>query len=1048
MRQKKEITPPRLIFFNPSKCLWIFISIVTWSFGGQSVRAQQELQINGRIIDERTKDAVIGANVFVINEKAGAFSDVNGAFKVSIREVPATLRVSYVGYRSQEVVVHNHREPVVIVLREDLGLLNEVVVVGYGTQKRKELTGAITTVSGGVLQQLSTSFDNLLGGAVSGLNVVQNSGQPGAAYNIRIRGGNSVTGGNEPLYVVDGVIIYEDASSSSTSAGVGRVADRLNPLASINPGDIESIEVLKDVSATAIYGSRGSNGVVIITTKGGKKGKTNIEYQYSIGWQQTAKKLELLNAAEWAKINQEIYPVTEFDKGPFYGWTQSQIDELGEGTDWQSAALRTAPTQSHQLTVSKGDDKTRFLISGNFTDQEGIILNTDFQRYTGRFNIESELLPRFTVGLTANAGKLIQNGLANYAGIETGGASNSLAYVIIIPQTVPIYNSDGSFNYNNVHEKGDLRYGDRTVNAISDLVNTVSTNITNTLIGNVFFKYDILPSLTAKVSAGTNIANSTQNFFGPSSSAAGFLAKGYGSVGNKRTDAWQYEYTLNFSKQLNPDHYLNALAGYSTQATDVEYTTVSTTQFSNETLGYHNLQASQGLLAPVTGGSVSILNSVLGRVNYTLKGKYNLTATLRADGSSRFAPDHKWGYFPSVGLSWNINEESFLRNNPSVNDFKLRASYGTVGNQEIGDYRYADIYDTRKYSFNNKIVVGYVQSNRANPELKWETTSQYNVGLDAGFFHHRLSLAADAYYKRTTDLLLNIPVEITTGYGSQLKNIGSISNKGVELEVKSVLIDSKKLYWQLSANIAKNINRVTDVALGAGYIIQGNTILKEGEPYGAFYGLIFDGIVQQTEDVAKVPVPSRNLENGTSVQVGDVKYKDLNHDGRIDLDHDRTVLGSPQPDFIYGFSTTLRYKDFTLFAAFQGNQGNELYNALWRRLETPDISYNLAVSLLDRWSETNPSNTVPRAVIQAVTDLDSRYIEDASFLKLKTLSLSWQLPLRLQEAPAARVKLFASAQNLLTLTKYRGYDPEVAGGTDSGVYPTSRTFSIGVNLSY
>jgi hypothetical protein len=278
--------------------------------------------------------------------------------------------------------------------------------------------------------------------------------------------------------------------------------------------------------------------------------------------------------------------------------------------------------------------------------------------------------------------------------------------------------------------------------------------------------------------------------------------------------------------------------------------------------------------------------------------------------------------------------------------------------------------------------------------------------------------------------------------------VGSITNKGVELEVKGVLADNKDLYWQLSANIAKNINRVTDVALGSGYIIQGNTILKEDEPYGAFYGLLFDGVVQKTEDAAKVPVPSRNLENGTSVQAGDVKYRDLNGDGRIDLDHDRTVLGSPQPDFIYGFSTTLRYKSLTLFAAFQGNQGNEIYNALRRRLETPDVSYNLASSLLDRWTDTNPSNTVPKAVIQAVTDLDSRYIEDASFLKLKTLSLAWQLPVRIKEAPSTRFKLFASAQNLLTLTKYKGYDPEVAGGTDSGVYPTSRTFSLGVNISY
>jgi TonB-linked SusC/RagA family outer membrane protein len=420
---------------------------------------------------------------------------------------------------------------------------------------------------------------------------------------------------------------------------------------------------------------------------------------------------------------------------------------------------------------------------------------------------------------------------------------------------------------------------------------------------------------------------------------------------------------------------------------------------------------------------------------------------LRADGSSRFAPGHKWGYFPSIGLSWNVNEESFLKGNKIVNNLKLRGSLGTVGNQEIGDYRYVDTYSTRKYSFNNKIVVGYGQANRENPELKWETTSQYNVGVDISLFNHRLSAVADAYYKETSDLLLNIPVEVTSGYGSQLKNVGSITNKGVEFELRSAIVDSKNFNWNLSANIAKNINKVTNVALGSGYVISGNTILKEGEAYGAFYGLVFDGVVQKTDDISQIPVPSRNLENNTKVQPGDVKYKDQNKDDKINSS-DRVVLGSPQPDFIYGFSTTLRYKSLSLLAVFQGSYGNELLNELRRRLEMPDTSYNLSTALLDRWTETNPSNTVPKAAIIAVSDLDSRYIDDASFLKLKTLSLSYLLPVKIQKSPTTKFKLFVTGQNLLTITNYKGYDPEVASGTDSGVYPTSKTFSLGVNISY
>ncbi|MDR1632442.1 MAG: SusC/RagA family TonB-linked outer membrane protein [Dysgonamonadaceae bacterium] len=887
---------------------FLLLAVIFFPFSGYAQGS--DVEIKGKVLDEQTQEPVIGASVTLVGSKEGVVSDVNGGFSLTVRSLPATVSVDYLGYKRQEVDVYEAAEPIIVQLSGSANFLNEIVVVGYGTQKRKELTGSVTSISKETLSQVTTSFESLIGGAVSGLNVTQTSGQPGAAFNIRIRGGNSVIGGNEPLYVVDGVIIYDDASSSVTSAGVNRVAGRLDPLASINPRDIESVEVLKDVSATAIYGSRGSNGVIIITTKSGKKGRNNIEYQYNIGVQKVSKQLDLLSAKDWAELNWEIYPSTTLDPGPYKDWSPAQFDALGEGVDWQDAALRTATSHTHQLTVSGGDEKTRYLLSGNFTDQDGIILNTNFRRYTGRFNFERDLFKNLTVGLIGNAGKLTQNGLADYAGIETGSASNSLGYVILIPQTVPIYNSDGSFNYNNVHEKGDLRYGDRTVNAISDLVNTVSQNISNSLTGNFYVNYDIVPALRLKVAAGVNLNNSTQNFFGPSSSAAGFLAKGYGSVGNKRSDSWQYEYTLNYNKLINDIHALNILAGYSTQTTLVERTTVSSTKFSNETLSFHGLQSGEGLLTPVTAGSESVLNSVLGRLNYTLNGRYNLTATLRADGSSRFASGHKWGYFPSLGLSWNVNEESFLKGNRAINELKLRASLGTVGNQEIGDYRYAETYSAVKYSFNNKIVVGYVQDNRASPDLKWETTTQYNAGLDLKLFS-RINVVADAYYKETSDLLLNVPVENTSGHTSQLKNVGNIVNKGVELEVKGLILDQKDYSWTVAANIAKNINKVTNVAIGSGYVISDNTILKEGEAFGSFYGLVFDGIVQSEAEAAAAPVPSRNLENNTKVQPGDVRYKDLDPENglnRIDLDHDRTVLGSQQPDFIYGFSTSFRYK--------------------------------------------------------------------------------------------------------------------------------------------
>lgn len=995
--------------------------------------------IKGHVFDEKTKEPLIGVSVALKSSTIGTLTDAEGAFSLTTsKPLPITITVALVGFKTQELDIYEANEPIEIILPEDLNYLNEIVVVGYGTQKRKELTGAISSVPKESLSQLTTSFDGLLGGAVSGLNVSQSSGQPGTTSSIRIRGGNSINGGNEPLYVIDGVIIYND--NSSTNIGISRAGGALNPLAALNPNDIESIEVLKDVSASAIYGSRGANGVIIITTKNGKKGKTNIEYQYSVGWQQVRKKLDLMNAREWGELYLEIASPENISET---GLTADRVAQLGEGTNWQDAALRTAATQNHQISISGGDDKTRYLLSGSYSDQDGILLNTNFKRYSGRFNFEKDLFSNFQIGLNVTASKMEQNGLSNYNGLYVNGVSNSLDYVLRIPQVVSIYDADGNYNYNNLFEKGDLRFGDQTVNAISDLVNTTSQTKNNTIIGNFFAKYTIIPSLVAKISAGTNLNNTTQNFFAPSSSAAGFLAKGYGSVGNKRSDSWQYEYTLNYTKNLNENHFLDILAGYTTQTINTEYAIASSSNFANEQLSYHNLQGGSILIAPSSGGSESILNSVLGRINYSFLGRYNLTATLRADGSSRFAKDHKWGYFPSIGLSWNVSEESFLKNNKVINDLKLRGSLGTVGNQEIGDYRYEATYSTKTYSFNNQLVTAYARSNAENPDLKWEQTSQYNLGFDLNLLNRRLGIVADVYYKKTSDLLLDVPVEITTGFSTMLKNVGNVTNKGVEFAVTGNIVEQKDWGWNLSANIAKNINEITDIG-NLDYFLTGNTIIKKGESLGSFYGVVFDGIVQEGDDLTKIPAPSWK----TNVEPGDVKYVNQNNDDKITQDEDRVVLGSIQPDFTYGFSTTIRYKSLSLFAAFQGSKGNQICNLLRQDLESPSTSYNVLATLRNRWTSENPSNTIPKASVTSATWLDSRYIEDASYLRLKNITLSYILPVKIVKAPQTKFRVFATGQNLLTFTDYTGYDPEVANGIDSGAYPTAKTFSLGINISY
>lgn len=511
----------------------------------------------------------MGATVIVQQTGGeGTVTDVDGQFTLRTQQkAPIVLQVQYIGYRPQIVEVNEVEATIEIRLVEDSQQLNEVVVVGYGTQKRKELTGSIASVDKELLAQPITQFDNLLGGAVSGLQVSESSGLPGASSNIRIRGGNSITGGNEPLYVIDGVLIYND--NSATSTGVSHATSDFNPLSAINPNDIERIEVLKDVSATAIYGSRGANGVIIVTTKSGKKGRTNIEYQYAIGWQKVAKQLNLLNAREWGELYLEIATPTQIANS---GLTPEIVAAWGEGDDWQNAALRTATTQNHQLSISGGDERTRYLISGNFSDQDGILVNTGFKRYSGRVNFERDLYSNLTVGINLTASKTEQRGITDFTSYSSyvGGNSNAFEYLIRIPQAVPIYNADGSFNHNNPYEVGDLRNGDLTPNALADLTEVTSISKSNNLIGNAFAKWEFLPGLTLKLAASTNLVNSTQNFYAPGNSSAGITVGGYGTVGNKRFDAYQYEATLNWQKEIGK-HRLDILEGYTSQVTDIEY---------------------------------------------------------------------------------------------------------------------------------------------------------------------------------------------------------------------------------------------------------------------------------------------------------------------------------------------------------------------------------------------------------------------------------------------------------------------------------------------
>ena len=913
--------------------------------------------------------------------------------------------------------------------------INEIVVVGYGTQKRTQLTGSVTKIGGSLFGKATApTLDGALNGAVAGLNVTATSGQPGAASQVRIRGGNSVNASNEPLYVVDGFIYYKDASAAKT--GLGAIESSLNPLSTINPSDIESIEVLKDVSATAIYGSRGANGVIIVTTKKGTRGRTSINYRYTAGFDVAAKKLDLMTASEWAGFQKTYF----YNKG---GYTDEQIAALGSGTDWQGAMLRTVFRQAHELSVSGGTAKSRYAFSANYTDQDGIVINSGFKRYNFHVNADWNLLPGLTFGLNATYGKSTQEGLTTTEAVAynsspfSAGITNSFVYGLLTPRVVPIYAEDGSYNYANPYEYAYFAIGSKTSNAVSDLKNSVAESINDYLLSNVWAQY-AFGDFRAKVSVGLNKEQITQNYFSPKYTSLGLANEGLGGIGNKSNEVWQQEYTLGWSHVFGNIHDVDALVGYTRQNSKVNYNSSLTSHFTNETLKQNNLADGSQVYPPQSGFSEASLNSIIARGNYTLLDRDNATVTFRADNSSRFAKTHRWGHFPSVGLSWNANRESFLRDVRNLSNLKVRASWGKVGNQEIGDYEYALNYKATQYNGQSS----YTKTNIYNKDLRWETTTSYNVGADIGFFDNRLAITADAYYKKTSDLLLDVPIGFNQGVSTQLRNVGNVVNKGVELTIDGQLLRKRDLLWTVTANIAHNCNRITSMGSASDIIMgsSGETILRKGEALGTFYGLRFDGIVQTGDDLDKLPTVS-----GKRLEPGDVKFVDQDHNGRID-GKDRVALGSIQPDFTYGFSTQLRLRNLDASVSFAGSHGNKLFNALGRRLEQTGDSYNLLRTVLNSWTETNPSNRYPLASKErTISYIDSRYVEDASYLKLRNLTIGYTLPI--PKSVKAKVRIFATGSNLFTITPYSGYDPEVASGTDSGAYPAARTVVFGAEIS-
>jgi len=991
-----------------------------------------------------------GVSVKVKGASAVTVTDVNGRFSINLPDEGGTLIFSYVGFKTREVLVTT--ATVNVVLTSDSKELSQVVVIGYGTTRKSDLTGSVASVKADELKAVpATTFDQALQGRAAGVQVTQTSGKPGAETSIRIRGTSSINAGNEPLYVIDGMLVNSDGGDVSTGVNLG---PRISPLSSINPSDIESIEILKDASSTAIYGSRGANGVVLITTKRGKAGAGSVTFESYYGLQQISNKLNVLNAAQYAdfvneaKLNANQTPVYVNPKN------------LGEGTNWQNELYRTAPMASYQLSFSGGDDKTKYNISGGYFTQDGIIVNSDFKRYSFRANLDRDLNSRLTVGNSITYSRVSSSGVLTNAGPIVPGVTTA---ALLFNPVLPVYNSGVNGGYTFENDRGKI-----LGNPIADAKEYNSYGVVSRVLGNVYARYKIADGLEFKTTFGIDAFSDKENSFGPNFLKRTQASKGEASVGTVEGMTWLNENTLTYNKQINKDHAFNLLAGYTLQQFQNESLLAYAFDFPDSRTGYHNLGAALNPQKPVNNESRWSMISYLARANYTMMNKYLFTLTGRVDGSSKFAQGKQYGFFPSAAFAWRLSEEEFIKNIREISNLKLRASYGLIGNQSIAPYQSLALigpYGQGVFNSGNgsEVYSGNEPLTYVNKNLKWESTRQLDLGIDASFFNDRVSLTADYYEKKTFDLLLATPIPTTTGFSSTLLNIGNIVNRGFDFDLRTVNTTGK-FSWNSSINISINRNKITNLNSDTDIQLAGGSLLRVGQPIGTFYGYIFDGIFQTDAEAASSAVlkgqEATSSNPASRARAGDRKYRDVNNDHVID-EKDRTLLGSAQPKFTWGFGNNINYKNFGLSFFFQGSQGNKMANL--NNLDLLNFTGQnniLAEAGLNRWTPANPSNKYPRALASGSLDAgvySSAIVEDASYLRLKSLSLAYNFSSALlNKIKVKNLRLYVTASNLWTLTNYSGYDPEAntygqsttVVGIDSGGYPMAKTYIVGLNVGF
>ncbi|HBX20487.1 MAG TPA: SusC/RagA family protein [Porphyromonadaceae bacterium] len=1042
-----------------------------------------QTMVKGKVSDEKGS-ILIGVNVIIKNTRQGTITDGKGEFVITVPEANSILEFSYLGFETQEISL-NGQTFLNIIMIEESQLLNEVVTIGYGAVKKRDLTGSVGSLRLEDIEKSDpTSITTALQGKIAGVNLSNNDGAPGGGVSIQIRGSNSLIN-SEPLYIVDGIPwIVSEIPQGTTSENQAS-----NPLSEIPPQDIVSVEILKDASATAIYGARGANGVVLITTKKGQSGVDKVEFSTSIGISSITREIEMLDGYDYANMRNEAIANKNFyeggDSAPAYPqegyWSYnaknpndstyhpSPIDfKTGRAvqTNWQDEIYRTAITQNYALSIGGGNDLGRHYLSFSYLDQDGIIVNSNFERYSFNVNITRNIKKWLEIGSKASFVRS-KSALANTSTDDMGIVYNALIFNPARDVYIP--------GYDNVTNFEDWNGASNPYTAVRVTQND-KTNLRFSNSNYISIKFS--DYLSFRQNIGLAYSKNDRDAYYPRSTQTGKKpTNGYAIRSDNYWNSLALESILSFNKEFAEAHKLNAVLGWTYENSIYGSKYNRTQNFPNDLIGYNSI--GDGLDVPKVSSSKGeyALMSYLGRVNYTLKDKYLLTASFREDGSSRFAKGNKWSSFSSYALAWRASEEAFLKDIEILNNLKLRVSYGTTGNQGIAAYATQARLSTNKAVVNGSVYPGYadaIYGGPTNPLLKWETTHQYNAGIDLGIFKNRLNFTAEIYHKKTTDLLQSVLIPLSTGFTTMRSNVGTMINKGLELTLGVLILEEKPISWLLEGNISFNRNKILDLpgdqfASSIGWNMDDIYIQRNGMPIGTLWGYKFDGYYDNEAEVRNDPAYADKAEAVIKSMIGQPKYKNLDNDPTSISPTDRTVIGDVNPDYTFGITNTFEWKDLFFSFFLQGNVGNDLVNTYWYRMNSDyGFSRNIPKSVYDsRWIPEDFSNGnysltpglqpewgILSSSMNRRNLFSDKMIENGSYIRLKNVNIGYRIKAPLKNVD--NIYVYCNVTNLATWTKYSWYDPEVSifgsdptrRGVDLSAYPTSRTVTFGIKCTF